>query len=129
MYRIWVDEPPLESIRPMLAGLAELIGPGASVEQLATCDAALDPGARWDAARMDQAPRLRVISRIGVGYENIDVQAATKRGIVVCYTPHGPTVSTAETSSLSSVMTFLIPSTTWSTDSSLPRLSRMKEAR
>jgi D-3-phosphoglycerate dehydrogenase / 2-oxoglutarate reductase len=96
MHRIWVDEPPLESIRPMLDGVAELIGPGAPIEQLATCDAALDPGAPWTASRMDQAPRLRVISRIGVGYENIDVHAATQRGIVVCYTPHGPTSSTAE---------------------------------
>jgi len=96
MYRIWVDEPPLDSIRPMLDGVAELIGPGAPIEQLATCDAALDPGAPWTSARMDQAPRLRVISRIGVGYDNIDIQAATQRGIVVCYTPHVPALSTAE---------------------------------
>lgn len=96
MYRIWVDEPPLDSIRPMLDGVAELIGPGAPIEQLAQCDAALDPGAPWTAARMDRAPSLRVISRIGVGYDNIDIRAATERGIVVCYTPHGPTLSTAE---------------------------------
>lgn len=96
MYRIWIDETPLESIRPMLTGVAELIGPDAPVERLATCDAALDPGAPWTAARMDRAPRLRVISRIGVGYDNIDVRAATERGIIVCYTPHGPTLSTAE---------------------------------
>lgn len=96
MYRIWVDEPPLESIRPMLEGVAELIGPNAPIDQLSICDAALDPGASWNAARMDLAPGLRVISRIGVGYDNIDVRAATERGIVVCYTPHGPTLSTAE---------------------------------
>lgn len=96
MYRIWVDEPPLDSIRPMLQGVAELIGPGAPIQDLASCDAALDPGAPWTSARMDQAPRLRVISRIGVGYDNIDVQGATQRGIAVCYTPHGPTLSTAE---------------------------------
>ncbi|MFN9602295.1 MAG: phosphoglycerate dehydrogenase [Planctomycetota bacterium] len=96
MHRIWVDEPPLDSIRPMLDGVAEVIGPNAPIEQLASCDAALDPGAPWTASRMDQAPRLRVISRIGVGYDNIDVRAATERRIVVCYTPHGPTLSTAE---------------------------------
>ncbi|WP_433497990.1 phosphoglycerate dehydrogenase [Sphaerimonospora sp. CA-214678] len=33
------------------------------------------------------APRLRVISRTGVGYDNIDVEAATRRGIAVCATP------------------------------------------
>lgn len=96
MFRIWIDEIFLESARPMLEGVAQLVGPHAPIEDLKTCDAALDPGVAWNAARMDQAPRLRVISRIGVGYDNIDVPAATQRGIVVCYTPHGPTLSTAE---------------------------------
>ncbi len=96
MYRVWIDENPLDSVRPMLEQVAQLVGPGASLEELATCDAALDPGAAWTAARMDRAPRLKVISRIGVGYDNIDVRAATERGIMVCYTPHGPTLSTAE---------------------------------
>jgi len=96
MYRLWVDEQPLDSVLPILSGVAELVGPGADLSELATCDGALDPGARWDAARMDRGVRLRVISRIGVGYDNIDVGAATQRGIQVCYTPHGPTVSTAE---------------------------------
>lgn len=96
MYRIWVDETPLESILRMLDGKAVVIGPNASLEELATCDAALDPGAPWSHDRMDLAPRLKVLSRIGVGYDNIDVSAATERGITVCYTPNGPTRSTAE---------------------------------
>lgn len=96
MYRVWIDENPLDSVRPMLEKVAQLVGPGASLDELATCDGALDPGAAWTAARMDRAPRLKVISRIGVGYDNIDVRAATERGIMVCYTPHGPTLSTAE---------------------------------
>jgi len=96
MFRLWVDEHVLESVLPMLNGVAEIVGPGAPVSELATCDAALDPGVPWTAERMDQAGRLRVLSRIGVGYDNIDVGAASERGIVVCYTPHGPTVSTAE---------------------------------
>lgn len=96
MFRIWLDEPLLDSALPLLEGVAELVGPGAPIEALATCDAALVPGKRWDGARMDLAPRLKVLSRIGVGYENIDVEAATQRGIMVCYTPFGPTVSTAE---------------------------------
>jgi phosphoglycerate dehydrogenase-like enzyme len=40
-----------------------------------------------DAALMDAAPRLRVIGRHGVGYDQIDVPAATARGIQVVYTP------------------------------------------
>jgi D-3-phosphoglycerate dehydrogenase len=36
---------------------------------------------------LDGADRLRVISRFGVGYDNIDVAAATRRGILVTYIP------------------------------------------
>ncbi|MFW6057188.1 MAG: phosphoglycerate dehydrogenase, partial [Chloroflexota bacterium] len=39
---------------------------------------------------------LRVIGRAGVGVDNIDVEAATKRGIVVVNAPAGNTVSAAE---------------------------------
>ena len=36
---------------------------------------------------MDAAPRLKIISRTGVGIDNIDVPAATEKGILVCHTP------------------------------------------
>jgi len=39
------------------------------------------------AAHLDRAPRLRVIARYGVGFEAVDVEAATERGIVVTNTP------------------------------------------
>ena len=42
---------------------------------------------RVDAALLDAAPRLRVVSNYAVGYDNIDVAAATARGIVVTNTP------------------------------------------
>jgi len=42
------------------------------------------------------ATNLRVIGRAGVGVDNVDVDAATKRGIIVMNTPGGNTVSTAE---------------------------------
>ena len=42
------------------------------------------------------ATRLRVIGRAGAGVDNIDVEAATRRGIVVMNTPGGNSVSTAE---------------------------------
>jgi len=42
------------------------------------------------------APKLTVIGRAGVGVDNIDVEAATQRGIVVCNSPEGNTVAAAE---------------------------------
>lgn len=36
---------------------------------------------------IDAAPQLRVIGRTGVGYDNVDIAAATRRGIPVIYTP------------------------------------------
>lgn len=49
-----------------------------------------------DAPLMDRAPRLKVISNCAVGYDNIDVQAATKRGIIVGNTPGVLTETTAD---------------------------------
>ena len=40
-----------------------------------------------DAGVLDAAPRLRVVSNFGVGFDNVDVAAATARGILVCNTP------------------------------------------
>src|SRR4051812_37558104 len=45
---------------------------------------------------MDSARQLRVIGRAGVGVDNIDVPAATARGIVVMNAPDGNTITTAE---------------------------------
>jgi D-3-phosphoglycerate dehydrogenase len=49
-----------------------------------------------DAAVMDAGPRLKVVGRHGVGYDAIDVPAATERGIQVVYTPGANTQSVAE---------------------------------
>ncbi len=40
-----------------------------------------------DAHVFNAAPRLRVVSNFGVGYENVDLAAATQRGVIVCNTP------------------------------------------
>ena len=49
-----------------------------------------------DAALLEHAPRLRLIGRAGVGVDNIDTAAATKRGIVVMNTPGANAVAVAE---------------------------------
>ena len=47
-------------------------------------------------AVLEAAPRLRVIGRAGIGVDNIDVAAATRRGVVVMNTPFGNSITTAE---------------------------------
>ena len=47
---------------------------------------------------IEAAPNLRVVGRAGVGVDNVDVEAATQRGVVVMNTPGGNTISTAELS-------------------------------
>ncbi len=51
---------------------------------------------RWDAAKFDLAPKLRVLSRTGIGVDSVDLDHATALGVMVTNTPDGPTVSTAE---------------------------------
>ncbi|TMK96037.1 MAG: phosphoglycerate dehydrogenase [Actinobacteria bacterium] len=45
---------------------------------------------------LERAERLRVIGRAGVGVDNVDVEAATRRGIVVANAPESNVVSAAE---------------------------------
>ena len=49
-----------------------------------------------DASLIDRAERLKVIGRAGVGVDNVDVDAATRRGIVVANAPDSTVVSAAE---------------------------------
>ncbi len=51
---------------------------------------------RVDAELMDRAPRLRVIANMAVGYNNVDVEAASARGILVTNTPGVVTEPTAD---------------------------------
>ena len=51
---------------------------------------------RIDAELMDAAPKLKVISNYAVGFNNIDVKEATRRGIPVTNTPGVLTESTAD---------------------------------
>lgn len=53
-------------------------------------------GTRITADLIAAAPRLRVIGRAGVGVDNVDLDAATRRGILVLNAPDGNTISTAE---------------------------------
>src|SRR5215468_11609943 len=45
---------------------------------------------------LEKAPRLRAVGRAGVGVDNIDLEEATRRGVLVMSTPGGNAVSVAE---------------------------------
>jgi D-3-phosphoglycerate dehydrogenase len=72
--------------------------PQASVaDELRDADALVVRSAtKVTAALLEHAERLRVIGRAGVGVDNVDLDAATKKGIVVMNTPGGNAVSVAE---------------------------------
>ena len=53
-------------------------------------------GTKVTAEVLEAAEKLKVIGRAGIGVDNVDVAAASKRGVVVVNTPGGNTVTTAE---------------------------------
>jgi D-3-phosphoglycerate dehydrogenase len=66
-------------------------------ERIVDCDAVLSVFIRPVTAElMARAPKLKIIANFGVGYNNIDVAEATRRGIAVCNTPNAVTEPTAE---------------------------------
>lgn len=92
--RIYID-------RPLPPGFDELLGPewevvGPDPAELPTCRAAIAGAALWPDSRIAEGVMLRVISRSGIGFDTVDLAAATERGVVVCNTPDAPTISTAE---------------------------------
>jgi len=66
-------------------------------EALSDCDGlVVRSETKVTAELMESVTKLRVIGRAGVGVDNIDVAAATARGIVVMNAPDGNTITTAE---------------------------------
>ena len=75
--------------------------PGLSEDELADAIGAYDglvirSGSKVTEKVIQRAERLRVIGRAGIGVDNVDVKAASRRGIVVMNTPTGNAVTTAE---------------------------------
>jgi D-3-phosphoglycerate dehydrogenase len=70
---------------------------GNLAQALETADALIVRSAvQVDAALLEHAPKLRVIGRAGVGVDNVDLDAATRKGIAVMNTPGGNAVAVAE---------------------------------
>ncbi len=61
------------------------------------CDGlAIRSATKVTAKLLDQAKGLKVIGRAGIGVDNVDIPAATARGIIVMNTPFGNSITTAE---------------------------------
>jgi len=71
---------------------AQLAAASRDIEGLVVC------GAQVTAEVIEQAPHLRVVCTVGVGYDNIDVEACTRRRILVTHTPGVVTEATADLS-------------------------------
>ncbi|HWX23574.1 MAG TPA: hydroxyacid dehydrogenase, partial [Vicinamibacteria bacterium] len=77
--------------------LQKALSPDALAGIIAPYDALLiRSGCRITPEVLDAATRLRIIGRPGVGVDNVDLEAATRRGVVVMNSPGGNLVSTAE---------------------------------
>jgi phosphoglycerate dehydrogenase-like enzyme len=96
---VWFDRPVLPELLADVAVRCAILGPATDDDRYAGVETAVGAvvgSAAFGEAAMDRAPGLKVIARTGIGYDAIDVVAATRRGIAVCITPDGPTISTAE---------------------------------
>jgi len=96
---IWFERTVLPEVVATVAARCTILGPATAADPYAGLDtavAAVVGAAPFGEAALGRAADLRVIARTGIGYDNVDVSAATRRGIAVCNTPDGPTISTAE---------------------------------
>src|SRR3990172_5578596 len=102
MYRIWCERELPSRSAHLLDGVAIAVSRvGAAPEsELSTAAGAhaviASSRVRYDEAFMDRFPTIRVVSRTGIGLDNISVPDATARRVAVCYTPDAPTISTSE---------------------------------
>lgn len=88
--------PFLEDALERLYAAPSLADVGSQTESLTV--AVAGGGTVIGAAEMDQLPALRAIANFGVGYDNVDVEEATRRGIVVSNTPDVLTDAVADLS-------------------------------
>ncbi len=96
MARIWFERVPPPGALVRLAGVADVIEHGPGFAGIEAADAVIAGSLVYDADVIASAVRAMVISRTGIGVDRVDLDAATRAGIVVCNTPDAPTVSTAE---------------------------------
>jgi D-3-phosphoglycerate dehydrogenase len=94
--KVWTEVDLHPEALARLQAEAEVITQG-TLDNLPGAEAAIIGRSRVDGAFLDHAgPNLKLVIRHGIGYNAVDVPAATARGILAANTPDGPTESTAE---------------------------------
>lgn len=104
MFKILVSDPLSEEGLKILKNEKELqvevktdLKPDALMQEIKGYDALIVRSAtKVTREVIDAAKQLKVIGRAGVGLDNVDLEAATQKGIIVMNTPAGNTISTAE---------------------------------
>ena len=104
MYKILVSDKLSEDAINMLKGekdIEAVVKTGMTEDQLAeelpNFDALIIRSAsKVTAKTLEKVKRLKVIGRAGVGVDNVDMAAATAKGVIVMNTPDANTLSTAE---------------------------------
>lgn len=102
MKKVLISKAIHEAGMKVLQGLAEpVVATDSTVETIKQLSADVEgiilrTNVHLSAEIMDAAPKLKIISRTGVGVNNVDVDAATERGIKVCNTPGVNAISVAE---------------------------------
>ena len=98
-YRIWFERRVTPELMPLVPPSVVMLGLGRDDDPLAgisTAQAAIAARLDYDDTLFDRAPELLGVFRSGIGYDTVDLEAATRRGIAACNVPEGPTVPTAE---------------------------------
>lgn len=94
--KVWMNWSLSPALLSRISALAEVVTDG-DLERLPGSAVIIGVGRYFDAEYMDLiGPNLVLIAKPGIGVDNIDLDAATERGILVCNTPDAPTESTAE---------------------------------
>lgn len=101
MNKIVISHPLYKDGMALLEGKAELIIPNDGdsdriIDSLREADAYILRIGKIDRKAIEQCPNLKVITRPGVGYDSVDVEAATERGIPVVLCPSANARAVAE---------------------------------